>query len=152
MYYSVSGSNKARRAMLDRAVAMANDRLNISDDCWVDINVRRGALEDNAYGLCWHGILWPTPAVWPDIKSRKLRVIHIDLYGKLPDDWLVATLFHELKHAEQYALGHLSPCTTMWKGTDYSESNAYVSLPWEAAAMRFEERMARKWARENLTE
>lgn len=141
MYYSVSGSNKARRAMLDRAVAMANDRLNISDDYWVDINVRRGVLEDDAYGLCWHGI-----------KSRKLRVIHIDLYGKLPDDWLVATLFHELKHAEQYALGHLSPCTTMWKGTDYSESNAYLSLPWETAAMRFEERMARKWARENLTE
>lgn len=134
MYYSLTGSNKKRRAMLDKAIQLAYQKLDIGDDYWIYIEISRKRLDEDAYGWCLYDKEW-----------GRMKRINIQLWGQLADDWLVSALFHELKHAEQYAKGYLNPQTDTWKGKDYSNSTAYVSAPWEVAANRFEQTMYKRW-------
>lgn len=137
MIYSITGSNKKRRALLTRAVDRAVTRLKIPSNTILEIAVRRGRLEDNAYGYCEY-----------EGKTNKKQYVHIELFGQIMDSELVSTLFHELKHAEQFTTGLLSADNTRYKGRDYSTSQAYLSLPWEVSARGFEERMLNRWIAE----
>lgn len=133
VFFEVRGSNAKRRALIEQAAEFCAERLTLGKAI-ININISGRRLEDDAYGYC-------------DYVAKHNRFHHIDieLYGKLDDAELISTLFHELKHAEQYCVGDLSPCVNVWKGKDYSKSNAYMSLPWEVAARGFERRALNRW-------
>jgi len=137
MIYFITGSNLKRRSLLTRAVDRAAPRLNIPKNTIIEIVVRKGKLEDNAYGYCEY-----------EGKTRNNHQIRIELFGQIMDSELVSTLFHELKHAEQFTTGALSQDNTRYKGRDYSNSQAYLSLPWEISARGFESRMLNRWMAE----
>ena len=78
------------------------------------------------------------------VHYRRHRV-DIEVYAPLSESEFISTLFHELKHAEQFCTGSLSEDMVTWKGRDFSESNAYWSLPWEISARNFEYRLLNRW-------
>lgn len=134
MIYCVTGSNKARRALAERAIVFADRRLNFPENADIVVHLTRARLDDDAYGFC-------------DYRGTYYRrhKIDIEIQANLCDSEFVSTIFHELKHAEQYCNGDLSECTTVWRGRDFSNSNAYWSLPWEVSARGFESRLLSHW-------
>lgn len=138
MLYSISGSNAYRRDLASRAIDFAGNRLKFPAKTRVDILLLNARLEDEALGYCHY-----------QSKVGRYQYIEIEVYAKQTDKELVATIFHELKHAEQFALGDLDRAGMAWKGKDYSFSEAYTSLPWEILARGFEERALRAWLKSN---
>jgi hypothetical protein len=134
MVYHVSGSNKARRELAERAVEFAESRLTLPENVDICIRLTRARLEDNAHGYCdYQGTYY------------RRHKIEIEIHSKLSEADFVSTIFHEMKHAEQYCTGVLSECTSFWKGRDYTSSRAYMSLPWEVSARGFEARLLTRW-------
>lgn len=134
MLYTITGSNKKRRALADLAVQFAIKRLSFPKNAIININLRRAKLDEGAYGYCdYQGVYY-----------RRHRV-DIEVYAPLSESEFISTLFHELKHAEQFCTGSLSEDMVTWKGQDFSKSNAYWSLPWEISARNFEYRLLHRW-------
>lgn len=134
MRYFVTGSNVAKRALTADAVEYANRRLKIPKNVDVYITLSNAKLEDGAYGWCNYSHM-----------SGRRTIIEMEVYAKLDEDEFVSTVFHELKHAQQFADGSLHKNGMVWRGRDYSMSEAYDSLPWEIAAKGFETRLLNRW-------
>lgn len=132
--YSITGSNQKRRNLTDTAVRFALERLDFPKNTIININLRRARLDGGAYGYC-------------DYQGTHYRrhIIDIEVYAPLSESEFISTVFHELKHAEQFCNGSLSEDMVTWKGRDFSDSNAYWSLPWEVSARGFENRMLNRW-------
>lgn len=134
MFYTITGSNKKQRVLADTAVAFAVERLSLPDKVTINVKLSRARLEDGNYGYCdYQGTYY------------RRHIVDIVVHSLLSESEFVSTIFHELKHAEQFCDGSLSPDLVSWKGRDYSESNAYRSLPWEISARGFEERLLNRW-------
>lgn len=121
MLYEILNGSKKHRQVVDDAMSFVINYLNLPEDVWVDVEfvscISNGGcieLEDNAFSV--------------EI-NRKQSVTE-----------MIATLFHEMKHVEQYAAGRLGQ--TSWLGQEKPKLD-YLDQPWEKEAFAFESRIVK---------
>lgn len=118
MFYEITKGKRYEKLVVD-AMDFIIDHLKIPSDVWVSISLERS---DRSCGGCVH------------LEDDEYEV---DINTNQTKEEIVATLFHEMKHVEQKALGYLQE--TVWKGKDY-KSVPYMDQPWEKEAYDFESR------------
>ena len=104
----------------------------------VDIDVRIVTQCDNEnYALCWG-----------DKNSAEIELARRSGDIRFTLDEIVLNLAHELVHAKQFIKGELHPTLSKWKSLDYRDV-AYSKQPWEKEANLLEDKLKKKYWKNN---
>ena len=104
----------------------------------IDIYLARGALDEEAYGLCWG-----------DRREVEIRIASKQWGDPLTRKEKLMSLAHELTHAHQYLTGRLK-CTdgsnSVWMGEKYEyQPELEMTMPWEQEARLNERTIYKEW-------
>lgn len=119
MQYEVSGGNKQKRDVVNKAMSYVIHLVKIPSNVYVEIDFIRSGN---------HNVL-------QDTKTRFL----IEINSQVSLAEIAYTVFHEMKHVEQLASGRLrhQGFLTFWEGKDMPFIE-YHQRPWEIEAYNFE--------------
>ena len=119
MRYEVSGGNKHKREVVDKAMSCVIHLVKIPSSIYVEISFIKSGN---------HGVV-------QDTKTRFL----IEINSTVCLAEIAYTVFHEMKHVEQLVSGKLQHTynKTLWMGEDHTET-PYFQCPWEVEAYKFE--------------
>lgn len=120
MLYTVTGGNTKQRKVVDTAMSYVIQLLNIPHNVFVDIELTTMDVKGGVMQI-----------------AGKRFLMEINKKESLAE--IAYTVFHEMKHVEQIAKGHLvwSFDTCLWKGEDHTKTS-YYDRPWEKEAYIFE--------------
>jgi len=118
MMYEVSGGTKAQRKVVDEAMSFVINHINVGN-VYVYINLGRYPS---------HGVI--------QIGSKKFE---IEIVKDAPDEEILYTICHEMKHVEQIYTKRLVQGNgkALWLGEDHTHT-LYFDRPWEVEAYKFE--------------
>jgi len=144
MEIRVRGGSPLQKALTREIIAFAKKELlpNFRTLSFI-VRIRKfRESEGNVVGWC----------IYEDCNIRP-REFSIDLAENQSVEDFCKTLFHELVHVKQYALGEmrerhlLTGHSISWKGTDHTKTS-YRQSPWEKEAYKMQNQLYKKFMKE----
>jgi len=121
MIYEVETESDQYPAAIDQAMTVAVGLLQLPENVYVTLTLGE---EYSSAGGCVH---------CDDEDGYMMFDVDININQDIVE--LITTLFHELKHVEQYATGRLTQTNWLGKKKPVLE---YYERPWEKEAYKFE--------------